>query len=240
MLGLIVLILLAVGIIVWSFQGSEVQTDRFRRRVPAMLGSVFVFFGFFVFGWIKFAPQDFVTSMLPALIEGITVWLVGWLFGLTDVFQSTWIHWITQFSSLPGWLLIVVLPARQLALRLLLASIGLFAVINVVWAALSAALNVSSWLRGVNLFLGIIALMQAFSLFFFLPTIDAWGTSATYWPAFTALLLGAQMGIGVWITWVGLLMLAFDHLMDGVDSYASAGSGHPRPEPEPLNPYTSL
>lgn len=241
MIVLVLVIILAVGVIIWSFQGAE--ADRFHRRMPIMVGSVLVFGGFFFLGWIRFAPLDFAFDILPDVIEESAVGFVSWLLNMAgDLQLSRWISWITQIGALPGWLLILVIPTRQFVLRLVLISIGLFSVLNVVWTPLAAAMESSRWGRRIDLFFGVVSLLQCLVIFLLLPTIDSWGTATTYLPAFLALVLGVQMGNGVWVTLIGLLLLSVGYLAGAFTStgydYVSQNGELTSSGSQPLDPYT--
>lgn len=237
MFTLLILFLISAAVIVWSNGGSEEHADRFRRRVPHIVGSLFIFSSFFFWGWVKFAPLDFAINFIPDLFKDSAIGLIGWIFNLLgDAQISRLISWVTSIGSLPGWLLLIFIPTGQIFLRTLLLTIGLFSVLYLVWAPLSVVLAYSKIVRFINIALGSVAAGQAVSIFYLLPTIDSWGSAGTEWPGFLALVLGVQMGSGVWITWFGLLLIAVGNFIDKSAYMESDSSGLYQEE---SSPYTT-
>lgn len=195
-------------------------------RLPQTIGALATFFGFFFVGWVRFAPLDFAINVIPDMFEDSVFGLLRWVLNmLGDAQAAQFLSWITSLASLPGWLLLVVIPSAQLLLRILLLSIGFFSFLYVIWSAIALIMRPTPFVKTVNILFTCIGFIQAALLIYLLPTIDSWGSAGTMWRSFSALLLGVQMGSGVWITLFGLLLSAVGNFADVISQSQAKSNG---------------
>ena len=209
----ILLLLVATIFIMWTLWGSGDQPDRFRLRLPAIAGSVMVFTSFLFMPWIKFAPIDYLINILPDLIEDDVTNALAFLIKLLgQVRVAKLVTLITSIGYLPGWALIILMPTKSIMVRLTIFLVGLVGLVGLLWFPISLFIHKQTVFRTVSIVQAIISFLVALLLLFQTPMIEAWGSSGTFFPGLITLFSGVQMGFGVWVAWVGLLLLGLGNL----------------------------
>jgi hypothetical protein len=215
MYGFVLLLLAALAFMGWVLQGKDAPSDRFRLRLPAALGGVMILSSFITMPWIRFAPLDYLTEVVPDMLwvrapELLSV-LIRWL-GHTGVAKL-----VSLFSSigfLPGWLAMFLMPTKDIGIRTLIFLVALTGLLGAVWFLLSLFIRHRALCRGMGGFCALASFVVALLLLLNAPTLDAWASKGAFLPGLLALISGAHMGYGVWVAWVGLLLLGAGNAFD--------------------------
>jgi hypothetical protein len=130
-------------------------------------------------------------------------------------FVSTWGGSIVQWlGGIPGWLLFFVIPTFSLWLRLTLVLVGITGLVGFTWAWLVELIPSESLRHWGWRIVASMSLLSALLLLFQMPTIETWGSTETFLPGLLAWWGMAQIGEGVWVTWVGLVLLGVGSLLE--------------------------
>ena len=207
-------LLLAVAVMVWAVRGMDEGGDGFHLRVVCTIGAGLVTASFLSMPWVVFSPTDYVIHLGPEVIEDAGIEGVAFLLELVQKSEvSRVVSLFSGIGFIPGWLLIILLPSKILGVRLVILAVGLTGIFGLLWFPVSLFLRsdqpsrAASWLQLVlGLGLALLLLVQ-------MPVIDSWGTKGTLWPALVAILAGVKMGPGIWVAWMGLIILAIGSLL---------------------------
>lgn len=206
----------AVALIVWTLQGIASKPDVVHARVPTFVGAFLVITSFTSMPWVHFAPFNYLIDigMGPDIFLEQASETIAFVFrhlgqkGVARLFS-----FIAWFGFIPGWALIFLIPSQAIFVRLVIALVGIVGVLSALWVPISLFIQNETIQRIIGVLQAIFAFLAAFLLLLQMPTIDAWGSKGTFMPGLITLMSGAQLGIGVWVAWIGLLLLGIGGLL---------------------------
>jgi len=214
LVGLFLNILLLL--VVWRmFAGADEATQLWMKRLPTITGLVFIIGGVFFLPWLQFSPwqylnvPDLAINVLPQIMEYLakSFKYLKWLLYIVPIFEMdvkgymvwalltptlTWSNFMARFA--------IILPI-------------LLMVIFLLWSLWNYFLSdSSSELKGKAQ--AIAATFSMGLLIYYIPTIDALGANGDVNWGIMVVLSGANIGLGVWVTIIGLVWLIFGGLIE--------------------------
>lgn len=204
---LFLMIIPTVLLLTWALKHAMEGNSLESSYLLSALGALVVLGGLTT-PWISFLflervlnaiGPDWISEILPDVISSILGWVGG---SRIERLLSI----VDQFGFIPGWALVVLIPAKSLMLRIVIVLVMLVGIITLLW------FTVSLWLRHttINRIMGSLQAVAGFGTAFLLllqvPAIDAWGSKENMVAAMLNLISSAEMGWGVWLTWLGLII----------------------------------
>ncbi len=204
-------VLLSIGFIIWVLRLFQHQPRR-AAQVLTLVGGLFTL-GSFLLPWVIFSPVSYLIKLGPEGVNEGAPKVLAWLLqllrqpgaaGVAEVIES--------IGGIPGWLLIVIIPTTNLWVRLIMILVVVSSVISLVWLLLSLAISssVTKVAGGLQTFF---TFLTAILLLSQMPTLDAMGSEGNIYFRLLAVLAGGRMGYGVWLAFLGLMVLSVGGLI---------------------------
>lgn len=200
----------------WTSDENEVHSSNSNRHFPwlGLLGAALILFSFFRLPWVSFSFIKYI-DLGSELLKELLPDLLGSLFEELGVKQITrLVSWLLA-GYLPGSWLWLLMPSAKLFVRLVILLVGIVGAISGIWNLLCIVVPTGTVRRRMGKLQAIFGFLAALLLLLQMPTIDAWGTTKSFLPALFALLMGAQLAYGVWVAWLGLLLVGISGLREG-------------------------
>lgn len=209
------LILGAFGATTWALRSAGERSSPMPLRGLAAVGAVLVLGSFVMMPWVIFTPLSYMLDgMLPDLLQAYAPDVLGRLLRWMGKGSVGWgVTLISSIGYIPGWLLVLLIPSRAIAVRLVIALVGLIGLMSLGGSLTSLVVRHAALQRALGWVQGGTGIVGALLLLGQMPAIDAWGSTGTFAPGLLALASGAQMGPGVWVAWVGLLLVGAGSLL---------------------------
>jgi len=236
---LLPLLIMAGALVVWAVRQAQYGEGNFGFRLPTFFGAAMVLASFFFLPWLEFSPMRYLLDQVPEAFRDLLPGALGNLFkafgqrAAGDAFE-----FILGLVGLPGWMLVFAIPSFDLFGRFVLILIPVVASISLFWFTLNIFLPPTSFGRVIGGLQTFFAFLAAILLLIEMPTLDALTLEQNLTFRFVAVLLGAHLGWGVWVAWVGLLLLGCGGLIEATNQW-SAPDFKMRDEEDPFK-TTSL
>jgi hypothetical protein len=209
------LFLAFIAFVVWALRGANNHIDDFRLRLPAAVGAGLVLASFVTMPWVSFSPFGYLVHIGPELIEDQVPGILTSLFRLLGHGETAKLmSRISDVASLPGWMLLFLMPTKNLWIRLVILLVGFTGLTGLFWFTVSLFIQNRTVRRSIGAIQSLMSFLVAVLLLLNMPTIDAWGSANSFIPDLITLVSGAHMGWGVWVAWIGLLLLGLGNLLD--------------------------
>jgi len=227
---LLPLLIAAGALVVWAVRQAQRGEGNFGFRLPTFFGAAMVLASFFFLPWLEFSPMRYLLDQVPEAFRDLLPGALGNLFkafgqrAAGDAFE-----FILGLVGLPGWMLVFAIPSFDLFGRFVLILIPVVASIGLFWFTLNIFLPPTSFGRIMGGLQTCFAFLAALLLLIAMPTLDALTLEQNLTFRFVAVLLGAHLGWGVWVAWVGLLLLGCGGLIE-VANQPVANTVQPRDE----------
>lgn len=201
----------------------------------ALLGSIGLLATFLWMPWIVFLDAQMAQEQARAFLSNTQIrvlfeqapqlqqWLgIAKLENLQDVrklFSDSEIRALfdlgTTRSGLTGLDLALGVPRLEPVLRILLVFVPIISIAILLWACLSTFARQLSFVRLSSLACGGAAFLLFASLIMFVPSLYTFGEQDDFQLSFVCMLLGTQMGIGLWLALLALFAIGVGVLLDG-------------------------
>lgn len=222
----------AIVLIALALREAGRERDSFGARSPTILGVLAAFFGFFFMTWIEVTPARYVLNFLPEVFQDVLPeTLVRILELLHQQVPSSVLSFVVSLIGIPGWLLLLALPSTDWFVRLVMLFVPIVCSISIIWLVWTIFFPLHSLRRPMGILQACFAFLTALFLLLEIPNIDALANDQTLIVRFIAVILGIRIGPGIWLAWIGLVLIGFGGLME---MRIGDGSGNLR-EPSPVN-----
>lgn len=222
--------MVATVLVVWAIRQAQNGEGNFGFRIPSLAGAMMVLGSFFFMPWLEFSPIRYLFDQVPEALRDLLPSALGNLlkmFGQRaagDVLEL-----LTGLVALPGLALVFVIPSFDVFGRFVLILVPVVASISLFWFTLNIFLPPTSFGRVMGGLQTFFAFLAALLLLIEMPTLDALTLEQNLTFRFVAVLLGAHLGWGVWVAWVGLLLLGCGGLIE-IMNQSVASSARARDE----------
>lgn len=209
------LLIVAAVLVIWAIRLAQNGEGNFGFRIPSLAGAMMVLGSFFFMPWLEFSPIRYLFESVPEALRDLLPSALGNLlktFGQRaagDVLEL-----LTGLIALPGLALVFVIPSFDVFGRFVLILIPVVASTSLFWFTLNIFLPPTSFGRVMGGLQTFFAFLAALLLLIEMPTLDALTLEQNLTFRFVAVLLGAHLGWGVWVAWVGLLLLGCGGLIE--------------------------
>lgn len=209
------LLIIAAVLVVWAIRQAQTGEGNFGFRIPSLVGAMMVLGSFFFMPWLEFSPIRYLLDQVPEALRDLLPSALGNLlkmFGQRaagDVLEL-----VAGLVALPGLALVFVIPSFDVFGRFVLILVPVVASISLFWFTLNIFLPPTSFGRVMGGLQTFFAFLTALLLLIEMPTLDALTLEQNLTFRFVAVLLGAHLGWGVWVAWVGLLLLGSGGLIE--------------------------
>ena len=158
---------------------------------------------FFLSPWVTFSPWRYGGNVTLNQAMDVVLPLVDQIRGVLP----TVINWLPSLTSLYGVSEIVAMPTLRMGVRLtmvLVPVVGGVSGLLALFATFVPYRNVRMYLGGFQVLLALVSLVM---LVGHLHAFDSWGAVGNFPVNLIPVLLGAEIGWGVWAAFFGLIVL---------------------------------
>ncbi len=183
-------------------------------RSPTIIGTILIVISFIFLPWIRFVPTEYLDNawlqVLGDFAPGILAQWLEWT-GRSEV--SRILNHLLGIGSIPAWVLFVFFVNSSFWVWGAFLAVACTGVLGIITLGLSF-LRPTCCLRALTNWLQAgFALLTAIWLLTQMPTIDALGNGTDLGFRLLLTLAGARLGEGIWLAWLGLILLVPGGLM---------------------------